>query len=86
MAKSEIPFGVLDGEEPYLSRLQAQVVNVRGRGVIDGSETVERLFEVLRVTVEGKEAARAFIKKHGRGKPSRTTIKPKRLAPRSAYK
>ena len=78
-------FGELPGEMAYLSRLQAMVMGVRGRGVIDGTETVERLYELLRTTVEGKKAAAFFIKKHGRGKASRTTIPPARLAPKEAY-
>ena len=82
-----IPFGAdtYPAERGYLSRLQALVLDVAGRGTINGSEPVAKLLEALRAAPYGDAAASRFIAKHGKVLSRRANEKPVRLFPRSAY-
>ena len=60
----------------YLSRLQAMVMGVRGRGVIDGTETVERLYELLRPRWRGRRLQRSSSKSTGEAKPAAPLSRP----------
>ena len=93
MALGDVPFGLYGSgsnreERAYLSRLQAAALGAGGRGNMEGSETVEELFALLRKTSRGRLVSKAFRRKHGDGNfgfDRRTEVRPVRLASPDAY-
>ena len=71
------------GERAYLSRLQACVLNILGRGSIDGSETVDTIFAMLRQTPTGRKALKEFRHRFGDGNNALNILKTRgyKLAP-----